>query len=394
MTVSPTTAISAARYYLTKRWPDFDAIYSLAMVAHPGLGTMALTDGGVILYDPAVIVRQRTPQIAADLMHELGHFLRQHSTRRGDRDAQKWNLSADAEINDDLAACGADLSFVEFVQAEHLGCRRGLTAEMYYAAQQQPGTARPKQCPCGGGSGVGSPVPGEPTAGPLSGQPLVAELVRQRTAEKIQKSAGRYGADWSRWADDTLKPAKVSWQSKLGAGLRGAFAARPGASQRTYSVASRKQAGVGRPGAGVPVLRGRGSTSPEVAVVVDTSASMGPDELASALSETQAIVRAAGGRIRYLTADTRVCAEADLRDILDARKITRGGGGTDFRPAFEHLAKAQPRPEVVIYATDGFGPAPEAAPSWCRTIWALIGRGALVPAVWGTVVRVEGDDEQ
>ncbi len=60
--------------------------------------------------------------------------------------------------------------------------------------------------------------------------------------------------------------------------------------------------------------------------------------------------------------------------LLDAMEKLSGGGGTDFRPAFEALAAHHGRKkwDLVIYFTDTYGVFPDVIPPfpvlWCVTV--------------------------
>jgi len=70
------------------------------------------------------------------------------------------------------------------------------------------------------------------------------------------------------------------------------------------------------------------------------------------------------------------------------RRLPRvhGRGGTDLRPPFAAGVLAKVRPDVVVYFTDGEGPAPERAPGvpvlWCLT------RGGSKPTGWGRALTL------
>lgn len=62
-----------------------------------------------------------------------------------------------------------------------------------------------------------------------------------------------------------------------------------------------------------------------------------------------------------------------------------------IRPAFDALLRrpTERRPHIIVFATDGFGPAPITAPRDVLVIWLLVGAQAVRPARWGEVVRVD-----
>ena len=63
-----------------------------------------------------------------------------------------------------------------------------------------------------------------------------------------------------------------------------------------------------------------------------------------------------------------------------------GFGGTDFRPAFEHVDREQLDPACLIYLTDGDGVYPE-EPSAYPTLWAITTPDRQAP--WGETVTIE-----
>ena len=120
---------------------------------------------------------------------------------------------------------------------------------------------------------------------------------------------------------------------------------------------------------------------PEIAVVIDTSGSMGDEDLARALAEIRAILTRVvpGDGIRVYSVDADVAAESQ---VFNARQINLvGGGGTDMRVGIE--AAAATRSGAIIVVTDGFTRWPETRPPGVPlTIAALTNDWALdeVPA--------------
>jgi predicted metal-dependent peptidase len=128
-----------------------------------------------------------------------------------------------------------------------------------------------------------------------------------------------------------------------------------------------------------------------VAVVVDTSGSMGQSELEAALAEIRGVVKAAGIASRgvlVLACDADVGASTRVRRVEDVQLV--GGGGTDMRVGIAAAEDSRPRPDVVVVLTDGQTPWPE-RPTRARLVIAIIGdRRALEHApAWATTVLVD-----
>src|SRR5204862_164330 len=101
----------AAVEYLTWR-READLPDPTAVVAE-GLGTFAVDRAWRLYVDP-VTLGDWGPQLAGGvLVHEVGHLLRAHAERGdalgSDYDHDRWNLSGDIAINDDLMAAGIRL---------------------------------------------------------------------------------------------------------------------------------------------------------------------------------------------------------------------------------------------------------------------------------------------
>jgi predicted metal-dependent peptidase len=128
-----------------------------------------------------------------------------------------------------------------------------------------------------------------------------------------------------------------------------------------------------------------------VALVVDTSGSMGQPELDAALAEIRGVISAAGIGPRgllVLACDAQVGAVTRVRRAQDVQLV--GGGGTDMRVGIGDAERSRPRPDVVIVITDGGTPWPE-QPTRSRLVAAIIGSRGAIESVpdWATAVLVD-----
>jgi predicted metal-dependent peptidase len=125
---------------------------------------------------------------------------------------------------------------------------------------------------------------------------------------------------------------------------------------------------------------------PVVMAVIDTSASMSSGELAQVSAELGRLARE-HVRVACLQCDD----EIRKREWLGAdATIVRvhGRGGTDLRPPFAEAELRRARPDLVVYFTDGHGPAPDHAPLGISVLWVLTGASARVPTRFGRAVRM------
>jgi len=96
---------------------------------------------------------------------------------------------------------------------------------------------------------------------------------------------------------------------------------------------------------------------PEVAIVVDTSGSMGDEDLTRAVSEVAGVLKAAGRSATLYSVDAAASAPIKIKSVADVRLM--GGGGTDMRVGIRAAFAAKHKPTTVIVITDGDTAWPE-----------------------------------
>ncbi len=320
--------LAASRLWLLKRAPYWRAVLMrMVWKEAPGLGTFGVSARGVCMFDPAVVERWTTEEIGSVTVHELEHLRRNHN-QRGKAiaaDHFEWNCAGDREINDDLVAGGWTLPDEPLMPAD-IGAQDGRLAEEYFrTAQQNQGQPKPsagkgkgkgkaKGAGAGGdtpgvghgqcGGCAGNPNPGEAAdGGAEDGGMSDAEAARvwRETAEAVNKHVASHGrgsvpSDMLVWAEETIAPPKVRWQDKLARLARRAVAYRAGAVDYRYDRPSRRQSAIGY-GIGKPVLPALRSPIPRVAIALDTSGSMGTEEVGRALAEARGVLLATGAEV-------------------------------------------------------------------------------------------------
>lgn len=383
------TKLLAARYRAATDRPYLaSALYALTVVASHSVPTMGVDRHWRTYVSPAFVDATPVAELAGVWLHEVAHLLRDHHGRADllpaaeQRDRRRVNVAQDCEINDDLLSDGLALPAGR-MEPGHFGLREGQVFEAYLPHLP----ASPPELDCGSGAhGIPGPWELGGATGPARLGPVEAEALRRHTAEAMrahQRARGTLPAGWQRWAQEVLEP-RVDWRRALSGAVREAAAWAGGAIDYTYRRPSRR----------TPALRGVVLPSlrrplPRVAIVVDTSGSMGETELAAALGEVTGVLREVGvrgNRVGVLACDADVHTVAR---VTNAEQITlAGGGGTDMRVGIEAALAMPDRPSVVIVLTDGFTPWPRESPS-CRLIAALIGSEAPEPPAWVESVRVD-----
>lgn len=132
--------------------------------------------------------------------------------------------------------------------------------------------------------------------------------------------------------------------------------------------------------------------SVEVYCCIDTSGSVGEEELSLFLGELQGILSAYPMlRCWLFYADASCYGPYELMDGSGI-PAPKGGGGTDFRPFFKKVARHWNREKqaVCVYLTDGYGDFPKQEPE-LSTLWVVVPGGLDEEEFpWGEVVRLHG----
>lgn len=226
--------------------------------------------------------------------------------------------------------------------------------------------------------------------------PEEMERLREDVAREMQDHAkrnpGSIPGGLDRWIKDMLKPPVVDWRAKLRRTYRHSVNIRSGYQDTRYGKMHRRQPIYGWGPKSIQLPRAIAFV-PKVLVAIDTSGSMSPEDLETALSELDGIIRHTKAEVEVCSCDCEVQASGKVRSWREAAKKLKGGGGTDFVPIFE-FASANNKYDVVVVVTDGGGPAPQNRPAGYETIWVEVGHYAMSPCEWGEHVRIPPRDSE
>lgn len=315
-----------------------------------------------------------------------------------------------AGVDSQSSGSGADSSASSKGEGAEGGAGEGSgTGEAKGSGGSGSGKGKPTERQAGWGacgSAAGNPLPAEEEIRKRIKGRTKAELKRMKreVAEAIKtesaRSRGTVPGGLLRWAEKSLKPAQVPWQRELATICRSAVAYRPGAIDYKYDRPSRRQAGLGH-NSGDPILPCMRQPIPNVLIVVDTSGSMGTSELTDGLREANGILKSIGvGHATFMACDAQVHSLQKVRSWRDILPLLKGGGGTSFIPVFEQLRSIKPRPDVLVFVTDGMGDCPEQPPPGVKVIWLLVGAHRQKPhmgtyggppVTWGKCIYLGGD---
>ena len=319
-----------ARIWAVDRWPYLaPGLYSLVPAFTPAVRTAGVSREGVLYLNPGWTQRLTVPQLGAILVHELSPLLRRHY-ERARHPPERWKAACDLEINDDpelarwLPPGG--------LTPGRCGFPRGLLAEQYHALLEGAPCLLEAELELSSGT-TGAPQPYETLSGPLKPEDL--DRIAAAVKEEIRR-AGNAPGGWLRWAREA--PASPGTLSRI----TGVLAKLP--ARRVPSGRPHRRSSFYAPVL-VPRLR---PAPPEVWIVIDTSASMSPEELEAARKAANRLLARLGTPAHVVEADARI------QRVRRTRKLGRGfygGGGTDL---VEAVALALSRsPHAVVVITDG-----------------------------------------
>jgi predicted metal-dependent peptidase len=123
-------------------------------------------------------------------------------------------------------------------------------------------------------------------------------------------------------------------------------------------------------------------------IALDTSGSIGGDEMAQFATEVDALKGQVRARVTLHACDERLDPRGPWRfqpwEPVTLPRAMGGGGGTCFAPVFGWISDQCQRPDLLLYFTDAVGEFPPQAPGF-PVIWLVKGRAA-VP--WGERIQL------
>ncbi len=353
------------------------------------ISTACVDDKGCITFNPDFVKDLSDLQFIFLLAHEVMHPAFDYFGRRGNRDNEMWNMAHDYAINlmlrDSFSRPDAmpngiliDDSFA------------GMSAEQIYevlarnggrgrkSARQSPLAGDCRESDDGSNGSAGDPAGEYEVVRPnRAKKPARAEEWQAAVAAAATraKQMGRLPGSIEREVGDFLK-SKVDWTEQLRQRLRHGVS-RIHRDQYTFSPPNRRLV---HQGVYFPSLVG--FDAPKIAFAIDTSGSMGQAEVAQAHAEIDAIRKQFGCPVYIMSCDADVHG-GEWVDPYSDLPMPKGGGGTDFRPVFDHLKTERIPVDVVVYLTDGYGDFGD--DPGIDTIWVMT---THVAPPWGDHVQV------
>lgn len=373
--------LTKARAGLILDLPFFGSLaLRLTLQEDPSCET-AWTDGKSMGYNPDFIESLSLDQVKGLICHEVMHCACAHQARRGDRNHQKWNIAGDYAINQIIEDAKITLPEGHLIDPAY----KGMNADEIYSklpntppAPSQEGNSRGtlQRAPAGVDKGVGND-PGRcgevrdaesPKSEIQNAQSEQDWKVAVAQAAQEARMQGKLPAGLDRLVTDILEP-KVDWREVLRR-----FVDQSAKNDYQWFPPNRRYI---HQRLYLPSLKSE--ELPPIVIAIDTSGSIGKEELDQFAVEMTAILEDHHTSCTVIYCDARIAnVEEFSSDDLPLQLHPKGGGGTDFRPSFDYVGAQCLVPSCMIYLTDLECSSYPSEPPY-PVLWARIGKGGTMP---------------
>jgi predicted metal-dependent peptidase len=355
--------------------------------------TMGIDYEGNLYFDPDYVKGLTFSELKGVIAHEVLHICLQHLLRKGSRDKELWNCSTDLAINLILQEQEFRLPHGVLLSDEF----NNLSAEEIYDKLYKTAKKIKIHIDGQGNVTIGNmsgkqfdkhfyPKKGENGNGVSGGKdkdykgkgendsPLSEREIKKLEdewkkriveAQNIAKSMGSMPAGLERMIGTLLEP-KINWKALLYRYITNEIP-----HDISYSFPHKRSESVG------VYLPHTVKENVEIAVSIDSSGSIGIEELNEFLSEIMGISRSfANLNMTVIVCDAKVHDVYDIRNGFDPKDIKiHGGGGTDALPIVRWLEENKPYTKLWIYLTDGYTQLDGVNPF--KSLWVISKNGSI-----------------
>lgn len=375
----------------------------------PGVGTMAIGMHNrriMLWYSPEFMEGLKQIQIEGLLVHEIMHILHRFHDRLGTRDKQIFNVAQDACINEivlkttianrrlQLPENGVDIEDIR-----EMGYKGDVISEPVYdflyekadkisisssgggdqcqscsGSGGNSGENGEEDCPSCGGSGKEKNEPGKKKLSTTDNhdyQKQLSEIDKQVIEEVINnaktRSYGNISGNMVGEIKELIKTKSIPWKRKLAMFLARYVNEPGGIYENTWSKRNRRS---------LP-LPGIRKKSKKLVVTVDTSGSVGNDDIQRFFGQIEKLVKDYSS-LTIIEWDTQIQHVYQYKKG-DWKKIkVHGRGGTYIQPLYDYVKENLRTTSVVINFTDGYF-------DWnvehysIPTIWAFVNNEMTAP---------------
>jgi predicted metal-dependent peptidase len=372
MTVSN---LDRAKVSLVTQEPFWSSILlKRKLIVDKTIPTAAVDQRGQIYYNPDFIEKLSVDEITFLLAHEVGHVIGQHASRRGARNAKKWNYAGDAWINDMLR----EANIGKFIDGgvDMPGSKDETVDSIYNKLPDDNGSGKG---PGNGPGGIGDDLieRGSPLT-PEDMDRIDAEIrVEIAQAAMAAKSQGKLSGALAKLVADLIE-VKTNWYDILERHMTAL-------TKGDYSWARPNRRFVGA-GHYLPSY-GKIAQMGEVVIQVDVSGSISKQELDHYNGHLKRIIeQCSPERVHVLYTDTQVLRHETFELGAEFGLEFYSGGGTDMERGFEYLDTHGIEPEVFVCLTDGYTDFNVSSNPAYPVIWCI---SSEITAPYGETVHFE-----
>lgn len=425
--------IAKARIKLLQKQPFFGRLALLLDVRKADDIPTLCTDGEHLLYNEDFVKGLNDEQRQSVVLHEVLHVALGHLWRRGDRLPHIWNLAADYVVNDllvkndlpvpqgglysqEYAGMNAEMVYEKLKKnAKTLDCGFHVQLDMGKGGQgqdqegdgegeekddkkkgkgqgdgdqEQDGKDQKKQ---GKGKGKGKGKQDQKPNGcpvcqahgmwdKVKNNPKKAKKIQQKfegTMEQIARDRGKVPAGFERIIE-ALKPQE-DWRKILMNYLS--------SSKSDYDFMRRDRRTLDWDFY-LPDLQDETKLD-NLVVAIDTSGSIGVDELNVFVSEIKEILN-----LFPRTKGWLIDCDAQVHQCIEIEKAKEptlkfyGGGGTSHVPVFKEITDKKLKPKVLLAFTDLYTEFPRTKPDY-PVLWLATPGSGKMNVPWGRVIELK-----
>lgn len=329
----------------------------------------ASIDGITMRFNPGFIEPLTHPQLIGLMMHEAGHVVYKHLTRRKAMklNPKLWNIAGDHYINLWLLSLGFELPENGYWDSKYRGWS---TMKIYKDLLANP----PPNSDDFDMDIIGRPADMDETT---HEETINGHILKAATQARLKGDPGSIPGSVERHIKAIVEP-KIPWQVIL---------------QNHLTAMRNEDYSWSRPNrrymaSGIYLPHRFSEGLGLVTDGVDVSASMTQEDLDAIYAELKFIWETMKPeKMRIQTFDTRVHMDKMFNegDSLD-KLVLKGGGGTNVGPLIEVIRKEQP--EFALIFTDGFFSTPDMTNITSEIFWIIKGNKGFKNPV-GTIIHFD-----
>lgn len=355
-----TEKINKAKMGLVMTQPFYASlIFETEFIEDASIKTCCI-NGKLIKYNPDFFDSLTRDEMIGVFAHEILHVAYLHHTRRGKRNAYKWNVAADYAINSLLLAEKFILPGGRLYDELY----EGMCAEEIY--RLLPDSDENEDDP--GNCGVVQDAPDN-----TSEEVIQATIIQASYIAQAQHKCPEY---IKRLIKEGLTP-KVNWRDALSQ-----FLSSISKSDYSWLYPNKRYLNFS---IYLPGLRSEELGN--VILIIDTSGSIDDEMIGQFSAEVQEILSLFKISLTVIYCDDLVRSVQFLEPDESIKLEPHGGGGTDFIPAFTYIEEHELEPCALVYLTDGYCNSFPHAPDY-PVLWGIYSFKDFKPP-FGDTIRVE-----